>query len=287
MSAPRGTVRQSTRPYGRRSNEAQARPRSTTDSAPPMSSWQTDATTSEKSEPTRRDILDAALACFADYGWSGTNMSVIARRSGMTRGRIQYYFPTQDDLLRAAIDHLMVEWRQKYFGMIAEAAGTPARFDHGIKVLWRLMQDPLYVARQELEASARTNSELRELMQRASGDDEEASVQAVKQAFPDLAQHGDAAVRRARNFTNVFMEGLALHRFGQDAEARQAEMIQMLRSFLLTYWGSLGVETLEVRDDAREEQTRPAAPSLSEEDRERALALLREAAALISSSPTK
>lgn len=98
----------------------------------------------EKSELARRDILDTAVACFADLGWGGTNMSVIARRSRMTRSRIQYYFPTLGDLFHAAIEHLMIEWRRKYFGTVAQVAGVSARFETGIEVLWRLMRDPLH-----------------------------------------------------------------------------------------------------------------------------------------------
>jgi len=285
MRAKNGTVRRSVRPYGQRSTGARKRAEPVAGAKESPRFDEADETGLEKNEPARRGILDAALGCFAEDGWSGTNMSVIARRSGMTRGRIQYYFPTLDDLLRAAIEHLMVEWRRKYFGMVVQAAGTPARFEHGVDVLWRLMQDPLHIARQELEASARTNAQLRELMQRSAGEDEEASLEAVKLAYPDLAERGDAPLRRARNFTNVFMEGLSLHRFSRDAEAREAEMIEMLKTVLIGYWSSLGVESLEVRAAPGEGPDAGAASKLGEDDRQRALALLREAAAILTPRP--
>ena len=271
-------MRQDVRPYGQKSGSGRGRKPAV--SAPAETEGAADPAGEEKSDAARRAILDATLACFAAYGWSGTNMSVIARRSRMTRGRIQYYFPTLDDLLRAAIEHLMIEWRRKYFGALAEVGGTSARFETGVDLLWRLMQDPLHIAKQELEASARTNAELRTLIQSASVDDEEASVSAAKLTYPELAQRGDAALRLARNFTNVFMEGLALYRFNQDADARQAELIDMLKSVLIAYWSSLGVESLEA--PARTESHPVAAPRLVDEKRERALALLQEAAALLS-----
>jgi len=209
-------------------------------------------------------------------------MSVIARRSRMTRSRIQYYFPTLDDLLHAAIEHLMVEWRRKYFGTVAQVAGASARFETGIEVLWRLMQDPLHVAKQELEASARTDVRLRALVNQVTADDEQASVDAVKQTYPELAGHGDEALRRARNFTLVFMEGLALYRFGPDAEARRAELIDMLKAALISYWGSLGVESLEDPPRSGRPPAQPDAPDPRAEIRLRALALIEEAAMLLS-----
>ena len=278
MRGKSGSVRQDVRPYGQKGGSGRERgplrPAMDANAA-------ADPASEEKSDAARRAILDATLACFATHGWSGTNMSVIARRSRMTRGRIQYYFPTLDDLLRAAIGHLMVEWRRKYFGALAEVAGTSARFETGVDLLWRLMQDPLHIAKQELEASARTNTELRALIESASVDDEEASVSAAKLTYPELARRGDGALRLARNFTNVFMEGLALYRFNQDAAERQAELIDMLKGVLIAYWRSLGVDSLE---DAVKPGRKAAVtpPRVVDQNRDRALALLQEAAALLS-----
>jgi len=200
----------------------------------------------EKGDAARRAILNATLDCFSEFGWSGTNMSVIARRSGMTRGRIQYYFPTLDELLRAAIEHLLQEWRKRYFTSVSEAARGSARFDAGIAALWDHVRDPLHLAKQELEATARTNPELAVLLEQASVENDEASFQSAKQAYPELGRHGDAALRRARDFTMVFMEGLSIHRFGKDAEARREDLIIMLREFLIAYWAKFGVDSLEV-----------------------------------------
>jgi len=236
----------------------------------------------DKSDFARRGILDATIGCFAEFGWGGTNMSVIARRSRMTRGRIQYYFPTLDGLLRAAIEHLVVEWRKKYFSSLSDTAGMPARFDTGITALWSLMQDPLNVAKQELEASARTNRELRALLHNTGVDEDEASVEAAKRTYPELAQFGDAEFRRALNFTMVFMEGLTLHGFGSDAERRREELIEMLKGFLIAYWSALGVENL--KGTARP-QKRSTPPPFDEEKRTRPLDLIQEAASLLSSHP--
>lgn len=267
MTAKTGPVRRIARSY--RQSLAGA-------TAPPAAG---EGESSEKSDAARRAILEATAACFAEFGWSGTNMSVIARRSGMTRGRIQYYFPTLDDLLRAAIDYLLVEWRKRYFSLISQAVGPAARFDVGISVLWELMQDPLHLAKQELEATARTNPELRALLQQSAIEDDEASVASLKELYPELAEHGDAAVRRARDFTVVFMEGLAGFRFSSDPEGRRRDLIDMLNQLLVAYWGGLGVEIRAPREPTPE---RPPAPGLDPAKRDRALSLIRQAAELLS-----
>ncbi|QUD90408.1 TetR/AcrR family transcriptional regulator [Phenylobacterium montanum] len=237
---------------------------------------------SEKSDVARRAILDATVACFAEHGWSGTNMSVIARRSRMTRGRIQYYFPTLDDLLRAAIDHLLAEWRRRYFSLISQASGPSARIEAGVNALWEVTQDPLHVAKQELEATARTNPELRVLLEQFGVENDEASVAAAKRMYPELAAYGDAAFRRARDFTMVFMEGLAIFRFSSAGSARQRELIEMLTEVIITYWKTHGVEVLEERPSVERLPVRDTAAVLDEERRIQALSLIKQAADLLS-----
>jgi AcrR family transcriptional regulator len=237
----------------------------------------------DKGEPSRRAILDATVACLVEYGWHGANMSVIARRARMTRGRIQYYFPTLQDLQAAAIEYLLAEWRNRYVQLVANVSGASERFEMGIDALWLLARDPLHVAKQELEASARTDPELRALMLRATERDDEASVEEVKRVYPELAEHGDEALRMARDFTLVFIEGLSLYRFGPGAETRRPELLDMLKTVLASYWSALGVEGLRGEPLARAPLPSAPRPSvLRDDDRDRALALIKEATDLLS-----
>jgi AcrR family transcriptional regulator len=245
-------------------------------------------------EDVRRRILEATIACFVDYGWGGTNMSVIARRAQLTRGRIQYYFPTLDALLRAAVRHLNDEWRRQYFTVLNEIADAPQRFYRAIDELWRLMHHPLHVAKRELEASARTNPELAAIMQEAAELSDGMTLGATREAFPRLASAGDAPLRAARDFALIFLEGLSLFRFGSDAEARRAEQLAVLTGFLVAYWRARGIEVGAAPPGSPEPALRsvPVAPLASlppdaatpsvEAARERALRLILEAAAALS-----
>jgi AcrR family transcriptional regulator len=52
----------------------------------------------------RRQILDAALACFSDDGFHQTGMAEIVRRSGLSRGAVYGYFASKDDIIEAIAD---------------------------------------------------------------------------------------------------------------------------------------------------------------------------------------
>src|ERR1700733_15952954 len=52
----------------------------------------------------RRQILDAALACFSEQGFHQTGMAEIVRRSGLSHGAVYGYFPSKDDIIEALAD---------------------------------------------------------------------------------------------------------------------------------------------------------------------------------------
>ncbi len=52
----------------------------------------------------RRQILDAALDCFARHGFHGTTMQQIVRRSKLSPGAIYGYFPSKQAIVEAIAD---------------------------------------------------------------------------------------------------------------------------------------------------------------------------------------
>lgn len=56
---------------------------------------------SRRKDARAPEILDAALACFAAKGFSGTRMDDIAARAGITKGTIYLYFDSKEALFKA------------------------------------------------------------------------------------------------------------------------------------------------------------------------------------------
>jgi AcrR family transcriptional regulator len=63
----------------------------------------------DRSRATRRRLLEACVECLADVGWSATTVSVVAERAGVSRGAAQHHFPTREDLITAALEHMFDE----------------------------------------------------------------------------------------------------------------------------------------------------------------------------------
>jgi AcrR family transcriptional regulator len=84
----------------------------------------------------RRQILDAAAACFAREGFHRTSMQDIVRASGISAGLVYRYFTGKDDVIAAIVD----EWHSRRaaaldsdpaegFLAVLRAAGDPANRD--------------------------------------------------------------------------------------------------------------------------------------------------------------
>src|SRR5499427_3945016 len=68
---------------------------------------------SAKAEPPRRQMLAAAIDCFARHGYQGTSIDRIAREVGVTKGALYYHFRDKEDLLFAAVTERVGEFERK------------------------------------------------------------------------------------------------------------------------------------------------------------------------------
>lgn len=69
----------------------------------------------DRSRATRQQILEAAVECLAEVGWSRCTVALVASRAAVSRGALQHHFPTREDLFIAAV------------GQVVEARGHDLR----------------------------------------------------------------------------------------------------------------------------------------------------------------
>ncbi|HWL49839.1 MAG TPA: helix-turn-helix domain-containing protein, partial [Acidimicrobiia bacterium] len=54
----------------------------------------------------RRRLLEATVECLVELGWAGTTTTVVSERAGVSRGAQLHHFPSKQDLVVAAVEHL-------------------------------------------------------------------------------------------------------------------------------------------------------------------------------------
>ncbi|KAA6214513.1 TetR/AcrR family transcriptional regulator [Streptomyces albofaciens JCM 4342] len=118
----------------------------------------------ERSRATRRALLEAAVSCLAEHGWSGSTVSVVAERAGVSRGAAQHHFRTREDLFTAAVEHV-AEMRQSALKAVANdlpPTGSPARTRIVVEEIVGLYTGPLFRAALHLWVAASDEEPLRD-----------------------------------------------------------------------------------------------------------------------------
>jgi AcrR family transcriptional regulator len=116
----------------------------------------------ERTRAMRQRLLDAAVECLVEHGWSGTSTTLVSQRAGVSRGAQLHHFPTKTDLVLAAVEHL-AEVRGDELQQAATGLPTGRRRTRAVlEMLAVHFTGPVFAAALELWVAARTDDALRE-----------------------------------------------------------------------------------------------------------------------------
>ncbi|MGQ0631385.1 MAG: TetR/AcrR family transcriptional regulator [Sporichthyaceae bacterium] len=166
----------------------------------------------DRTADSRALILDAAVHCLAEQGYSATTTLAIQARAGVSRGRLLHHFPSRDALLVAAAQHLAVTRMHDTERLFTESLGGiggRARVVRATELLWEQFRQPYFWAAVELWTAARTRGDLADTLR----PEEQRLGAAVRTSIatmfgPELAAHPKFAEVRELLFTS--MRGVAM-----------------------------------------------------------------------------
>lgn len=122
----------------------------------------------QRTADSRQRILDAAVECLIESGFSGASTLQIQARAGVSRGRLLHHFPSRDLLLVAASKHLAEQrvesTRRRVTGEVGDFRDDRERSDVVIERMWESFHEPHYFASSELWCAARTDDVIAEAM---------------------------------------------------------------------------------------------------------------------------
>ena len=108
----------------------------------------------------RARLLEATVDCLVERGFAGTSTTLVSERAGVSRGAQLHHFPTKNDLVVAAVEHL-TEVRGAELAKAAEKLPTgPRRTRAVLRMLGDHFTSPVFSAALELWVAARTDENL-------------------------------------------------------------------------------------------------------------------------------
>ncbi|WP_243060566.1 TetR/AcrR family transcriptional regulator [Nocardioides sp. SR21] len=114
----------------------------------------------ERTRLMRARLLEATVDCLVERGFAGTSTTLVSERAGVSRGAQLHHFPTKNDLVVAAVEHLAAKRAE---ALVADAAKLPGGPRHTRAVLQMLADHftgPVFSAALELWVAARTDPTL-------------------------------------------------------------------------------------------------------------------------------
>jgi AcrR family transcriptional regulator len=180
-------------------------------------------------EDRPNEILDAALAVFAERGYRNTRLEHIGEAAGVTKGAIYHYFQNKEDLLLRAIEHR----REEAFGRIEEVVR---------------------------DKTAPVSTRLRLVVRRWFGSISKERLAVVTLLLQGIAHEAPDAFRRwlaggpiaaTRLVTTLIREGQSSGEFRADADADVAAKLLVFGILQQTVWQQYGddVPDLAIEQD--------------------------------------
>ena len=202
-----------------------------------------------KSRSTRRRILDAARDILATQGYARFSTLAVAERAGLTRPAMLYHFGSRLELVKATIHHLA---RRRI--EIFEAAMADLHIEPGFKgqavraalvnVLWEQTQVPEFAAFNELVTAARTDPDLKAIIDPALVAFDESRLDASQRALP-TGSYDDDDFQLARDVVRFLMEGvMQQNSISTNREERLAAIHHFLTMLVATTPGNAFLEAV-------------------------------------------
>jgi AcrR family transcriptional regulator len=170
----------------------------------------------ERSAETRRRLLEAAIACLNELGYTGTTTTEIAGRAGVSRGAQVHHFRHKEELVIGALEHICVRRLAELQHAFEElpVGGLEFRLETLIDLMWAAFRGPSFYAWLELLVASRTEPILRAAVRETNL----RLALGMRKAFAKFLDDGftppDRAERLARMVEIAFgkLESMALER---------------------------------------------------------------------------
>jgi AcrR family transcriptional regulator len=122
----------------------------------------------DRTRAMRARLMEATVDLLVERGFAGTSTTLVSERAGVSRGAQLHHFPTKNDLVVAAVEHLTERRGAELSAAFAELSAEPVasaaerrtRLREMLEILGDHFASPVFAAALELWVAARTDEAL-------------------------------------------------------------------------------------------------------------------------------
>ncbi|MBV8853256.1 MAG: TetR/AcrR family transcriptional regulator, partial [Sinobacteraceae bacterium] len=181
----------------------------------------------KKSASTRTLIVEAAISCFIEAGYSRTTTTLISEKAGLSRGAMLHHFPSKLAVVRAAVEYLHAQRLRAFRKAVSKPLADGDHVRQSVDAYWGHVRQPIFVAFFELAVAARTDKELAEILRPAQEAFEREWYQAAVDLFPEWRGRGEK-FDLALDLARYVLEGMAITFLTHKENERDKRVIEYL-----------------------------------------------------------
>lgn len=195
---------------------------------------------SRKANATRYRILEAAVDCLVENGYAATSITTIAGRARVSRGAMQFHFPTKRSAMEAVIGHLLQRRTHIYRADLARLRPSDDLLEFALRAYWKQVIRPEFIALQEMTLASRTDAALARLLTRAIGEFISESRAPLLERVPKWREQSER-YNLAADFAQYVIDGMAWgYWVGQLDESAVDKLLAVTRDEVLRILGTPG-----------------------------------------------
>jgi AcrR family transcriptional regulator len=190
----------------------------------------------KKSEASRRQVLDAAIAMLAERGLAATSIQDIADAAGLSKGAVHYHFESKDELLHCVLERCCESIEERVRAVFDEPGAPMDRVRRAISEMWAVRRDGIPEMRvlSDLHTLSRQNVPMRHAFAAALRKGREQIIEIGLKRLVEMGLRPRVSLMIVPRLILATLDGLSIqHSVDPIPPEEEAELLRALEATLL------------------------------------------------------
>jgi AcrR family transcriptional regulator len=195
----------------------------------------------QKEKPTKNVILDVATRLFLEQGYQVVSMDDVAKKCGVTKATVYYYYKTKADLFTDAMVQMMIRIRKHIFAVLS--TDKPLK-DRLLEFAKAHLQATVDIDLKGFMKEAKTSLSKEQLQQMREAEDKMYEV--LEQALINAMEKGDIPQCHPKLGAHAFVSLLTVGNYrDSDQKPIFSSIDEMTKQIVDFYWNGLMNNSIE------------------------------------------